>query len=99
MTSRAGVTPGARGLLGSVQRVFARERGNFTWVYLWSAPVRVMHWIAAACILTLIVTGYYIGRPYLSTGGEASAHFLMGGVRFAHFAAAGALVMTPAPPT
>jgi Ni/Fe-hydrogenase 1 B-type cytochrome subunit len=94
MTTRAGAQPGARGLFGRVQRVFARERGNFTWVYLWSAPIRAMHWIAAACILSLIVTGFYIGRPYFATGGEASSHFLMGRVRFIHFAAAGVLVMT-----
>jgi len=94
MTTRVGVLSGARGLLGRVQHVFARERGNFTWVYLWSAPIRVMHWIAAVCILCLIVTGFYIGRPYFATSGEASAHFLMGRVRFIHFAAAGVLVMT-----
>ena len=46
MTTRVGALSGARGLLGRVQRVFARERGNFTWVYLWSAPIRAMHWIA-----------------------------------------------------
>lgn len=94
MTTRAGALTGARGLLGRVQRVFARERGNFTWVYLWSAPIRAMHWIAAACILSLIVTGFYIGRPYFATAGEASSHFLMGRVRFIHFAAAAILVMT-----
>jgi Ni/Fe-hydrogenase 1 B-type cytochrome subunit len=71
-----------------------RERGDFTWVYLWSAPIRAMHWLAALCILTLVVTGFYIGRPYFMTSGEASAHFLMGWVRFIHFAAAGVLVMT-----
>jgi Ni/Fe-hydrogenase 1 B-type cytochrome subunit len=94
MTTRAGAQPGARGLLGRAQRAFAREAGNFTWVYLWSAPVRAMHWIAAACILALIVTGFFIGRPYFATSGEASAHFLMGRVRFVHFAAAALLVMT-----
>ena len=43
-------------------RAFARERGNFTWVYLWGAPIRAMHWIAAICIALLVVTGFYIGR-------------------------------------
>jgi Ni/Fe-hydrogenase 1 B-type cytochrome subunit len=75
-------------------RSLARERGNFTWVYLWSAPLRAMHWIAAACVVVLIVTGLYIGGPYFQTEGEASSHFLMGKVRFLHFAAAGVLVMT-----
>jgi Ni/Fe-hydrogenase 1 B-type cytochrome subunit len=94
MTTRVGALGGARDLFGRVQRVFARERGNFTWVYLWSAPIRAMHWIAAACILSLIVTGFYIARPYFATSGEASAHFLMGRVRFIHFTAAAVLVMT-----
>jgi Ni/Fe-hydrogenase 1 B-type cytochrome subunit len=75
-------------------RPLARERGNFTWVYLWGAPLRAMHWIAAGSILVLIVTGFYVGRPYFTTGGEASAHFLMGRMRFLHFTAAAVLVMT-----
>lgn len=75
-------------------RAFSRERGNFTWVYLWGAPIRAMHWVAAACIVVLIVTGFYIGRPYFMTTGEASSHFLMGKVRFVHFTAAAVLVMT-----
>ena len=44
--------------------------------------------------MVLAVTGLYIGRPYFVTSGEASAHFLMGWVRFIHFAAAAVLVMT-----
>ena len=89
--SRRG-TPG-KGVLG-LGRAFSRERGDFSWVYLWGAPLRAMHWIAALCILTLVVTGFYIGRPYFMTGGEASAHYLMGWVRLAHFTAAAVLVMT-----
>jgi Ni/Fe-hydrogenase 1 B-type cytochrome subunit len=86
----AGKAPRAYGF----GRPLARERGNFTWVYLWGAPLRAMHWIAAACILVLIVTGFYVGRPYATTSGEASAHFLMGRMRFLHFTAAATLVMT-----
>jgi Ni/Fe-hydrogenase 1 B-type cytochrome subunit len=78
----------------SLSRPLARERGNFTWVYLWGAPLRAMHWIAAASIVVLIVTGFYVGRPYVTTTGEASAHFLMGRMRFLHFTAAAVLVMT-----
>lgn len=75
-------------------RPVVRERGNFTWVYLWGAPLRAMHWLAAACILVLIVTGFYVARPYVTTSGEASAHYLMGRMRFLHFTAAAVLVMT-----
>lgn len=68
--------------------------GEYRWVYLWHWPIRAMHWSAAASIVVLIVTGFYIGRPYFMTSGPASAHFLMGGVRLAHFIAAGVLVAT-----
>jgi Ni/Fe-hydrogenase 1 B-type cytochrome subunit len=95
MTARGEAATGSRrpGLF-ALGRSLSRERGNFTWVYLWGAPLRAMHWIAAACIVVLVVTGFYIGRPYFMTSGEASAHFLMGRVRFIHFTAAAVLVMT-----
>lgn len=63
-------------------------------VYLWHWPVRAMHWVAAVCVIVLVVTGFYIGGPYFLTSGQASDHFLMGTVRFVHFAAAGVLVAT-----
>ncbi len=74
----------------------ARERGAATYrsVYVWHWPIRAMHWLAALSILVLAVTGLYIGRPYFMTGGQASDHFLMGWMRFIHFAAAGVLVAT-----
>jgi Ni/Fe-hydrogenase b-type cytochrome subunit len=72
----------------------ATPSGNYRWVSIWGAPLRVMHWIAALCILVLAVTGLYIGKPYFITGGETSAHFLMGWMRFIHFTAAAVLVMT-----
>jgi Ni/Fe-hydrogenase 1 B-type cytochrome subunit len=64
------------------------------WVYLWHWPIRAMHWIAAASIVALVITGFYIGRPYFMTGGENTARFAMGWMRFIHFAAASALVAT-----
>jgi len=57
-------------------------------VYVYEAPVRVWHWINATAILVLCMTGYLIGSPLPSAGGEASDHFQMGYIRFAHFAAA-----------
>jgi hydrogenase maturation protease len=68
--------------------------GNYRWIYLWGWPIRAMHWAAAASIVVLVVTGFYIGAPYFVTSGEASAHFLMGWMRFLHFAAAGVFVAT-----
>jgi Ni/Fe-hydrogenase 1 B-type cytochrome subunit len=63
-------------------------------VYLWHWPIRMMHWAAAGSLVVLIVTGFYIGSPYFLTSGEPSSHFLMGRMRFLHFAAAGVLVAT-----
>jgi Ni/Fe-hydrogenase 1 B-type cytochrome subunit len=57
-------------------------------VYVYEAPVRLWHWINALSIMTLAVTGYLIASPLPSVPGEASAHFLMGYIRFAHFTAA-----------
>jgi Ni/Fe-hydrogenase 1 B-type cytochrome subunit len=95
MTGPTGAAPPVKGRAPyAFGRSLARERGNFTWVYLWGAPLRAMHWIAAFSIVVLIVTGFYVGRPYITTTGEASAHFLMGRMRFLHFTAAAVLVMT-----
>jgi Ni/Fe-hydrogenase 1 B-type cytochrome subunit len=55
--------------------------------YIWQAPVRIWHWIMALCMVVLWVTGYFIGSPLPSVGGEAVEHFSMGYIRFAHFAA------------
>lgn len=57
-------------------------------VYVWEAPIRMWHWVDAACIVALCVTGFLIGRPPPTVGGEASAHYVFGWVRFVHFAAA-----------
>jgi Ni/Fe-hydrogenase 1 B-type cytochrome subunit len=68
--------------------------GEYKWVYLWGVPIRIMHWAAFAAIVTLVVTGLYIGKPFFITGGEASSHYLMGWMRFLHFTSAAVLVMT-----
>ena len=60
-----------------------------TSVYVYEVPVRLWHWINAACILVLAVTGYLIASPPPSVEmAEAAEQFLFGYVRFAHFAAA-----------
>jgi len=56
-------------------------------VYVYEAPVRLWHWINAASITVLAITGYFIGVPLPTMPGEASAHYLMGYIRFAHFTA------------
>jgi Ni/Fe-hydrogenase 1 B-type cytochrome subunit len=57
-------------------------------IYVYEAPVRLWHWINALCIMVLAVTGYLIASPLPSVSGEASNSFVMGYIRFAHFAAA-----------
>ncbi|QSA97331.1 Ni/Fe-hydrogenase, b-type cytochrome subunit [Methylococcus sp. EFPC2] len=57
-------------------------------VYVYELPVRLWHAVNALSIVVLAVTGYLISHPLGTTEGEASANFLMGYIRFAHFAAA-----------
>ncbi len=56
-------------------------------VYVYEAPLRLWHWINALAIVVLAVTGYLIASPLPTQPGEASANFLMGYIRFTHFAA------------
>lgn len=79
-TDPAALSTGAADAHG--EQVIARKT-----VYVYEAPVRLWHWINALCILVLAVTGYFIGSPPPSVPGEASANFLFGYIRFAHFAA------------
>lgn len=81
-------------------RATARPRtmppgAGYRWVYLWHWPIRAMHWAAAAAIVVLVVTGFYIGKPYfMLSGGATNTPYLMGWMRFLHFVAAGVLVAT-----
>ena len=59
-----------------------------TAVYVYETPVRIWHWVNALAVTLLAVTGYLIANPLPSLSGEASDHFLMGYIRFVHFAAA-----------
>ena len=56
-------------------------------IYVYEAPVRIWHWLNALALVVLAATGYLIGSPPPSVPGEASASFLFGYIRFAHFAA------------
>ena len=93
-TPQSGAPPGVHWWQARARADVPGATGRFTWVYVWGAPVRAMHWIAAVCIVALAGSGLYIGDPYFSTGGEASAHYLMGRMRFLHFIAAAVIVMT-----
>ena len=58
-----------------------------TAVYVYEAPVRLWHWVTVFSVLTLCVTGYFIGAPLPTMPGEAIDNYLMGYIRFAHFTA------------
>lgn len=56
-------------------------------IYVYQLPVRIWHWTNALAIVVLCVSGFLIASPLPSPGGEASDHYLMGYIRFTHFAA------------
>ncbi|MEM5536963.1 Ni/Fe-hydrogenase, b-type cytochrome subunit [Neptuniibacter pectenicola] len=58
-----------------------------TAVYVYEAPLRLWHWVTVFSVITLCVTGYFIGSPLPTMPGEASDNFVMGYIRFAHFSA------------
>lgn len=58
-----------------------------TAVYVYEAPMRLWHWVNAFAIALLAITGYFIGSPLPSVPGEPVDTFVMGYIRFAHFAA------------
>ncbi len=57
-------------------------------IYVWQAPVRAAHWLIFLAVVVLSVTGFYIGRPFISVPGEARQHFVTGTVKIIHSYAA-----------
>ncbi|MCM3737554.1 Ni/Fe-hydrogenase, b-type cytochrome subunit [Bacillus thuringiensis] len=59
-------------------------------VYVWELPVRVFHWINVVAIILLMITGIYIGKPFVSSSVQEEAYYsyLMGWARYIHFFAA-----------
>ncbi len=53
-------------------------------VYVWQIPVRVTHWLIALSVVVLSVTGFYIGRPFITVPGPAGAPFMMGWAKVIH---------------
>ncbi|WP_028552965.1 Ni/Fe-hydrogenase, b-type cytochrome subunit [Paenibacillus sp. UNC451MF] len=66
------------------------DRKAYVKVYVWELPVRIFHWINAAAILLMIITGIYIGNPFLGSLVQEEAYysFVMGWARYVHFLAA-----------
>jgi Ni/Fe-hydrogenase 1 B-type cytochrome subunit len=57
-------------------------------VYVWEWPVRVCHWLIAASIAVLSLTGLYIANPSMVTTGLAAQRSLMGLVKLVHYSTA-----------
>ncbi len=66
--------------------------GQMRSVYVWELPVRFTHWIIFLCVLTLSVTGFYIGAPFIHP--LSTDQYLMGWMRFVHFTAAYVFLMS-----
>jgi Ni/Fe-hydrogenase b-type cytochrome subunit len=68
------------------------DHSSANWVRLsvWSASLRLQHWANVAAVFILSCTGYFIMDPFFGPEARAGADtgFLMGGVRFVHFATA-----------
>lgn len=62
-------------------------------LYVWEYPVRVFHWLNAACITALAITGYLIGTPFtFSNAAEAYQAYWIGLIRLTHFISAWVLM-------
>ncbi len=57
-------------------------------VYVWERPVRITHWLIATAIVVLAVTGFYIGRPFITAPNPATQSYVMGIMKAIHFYAA-----------
>jgi Ni/Fe-hydrogenase 1 B-type cytochrome subunit len=51
-------------------------------VYVWTYPLRLVHWGMVLALVALGFTGYYIHDPFII--GQSNRPFLMGWFRFAH---------------
>ncbi len=92
-TLEAPVTPdGPRHRL--LQHPVPPGQGEYEWIYLWQLPLRLMHWVAAISIVVLIVTGFWIGRPYFMGSAQSTSSFGTQWMRLAHFLAGMLLTVT-----
>ncbi len=69
-------------------------RGDYEWMYLWQFPLRLMHWVAALAIVLLVVTGWWIGRPYFMGNAQSTSAFGTQWARLIHFVAGMLLAVT-----
>lgn len=67
------------------------ENDERTRIYAWEFPVRLTHWANFLSILTLSITGFYVGDPFMHA--ISSKQYFMGWIRFIHFVAAYVFLM------
>ena len=60
--------------------------------YVWEVPVRATHWVNMLAIVTLSITGIFIGTP--KTLALETSQYVMGWFRFVHFVAAYAFAVS-----
>ncbi len=61
------------------------EQANLKPVYVWDLVVRSTHWLIVFSLIALSITGVYMSRPFIISGGPASQRFVMGGIKIVHF--------------
>jgi len=54
-------------------------------VYVWELPVRLTHWLIFGSMAFLVVTGLYMGNPWIVVPGQAGQHFVMGTMKAIHY--------------
>ena len=64
-----------------------RKEEKLVKVYVWELPVRIFHWVNAAAIILLMITGIYIASPFLSptVHTNATPSAVMSFMRTIHF--------------
>lgn len=63
-------------------------------VYVWDIVVRLSHWFIMLSMIILVITGVYIGSPYLIPVGPTDEMSVMGTMRVVHFYAAIVFTLT-----
>jgi Ni/Fe-hydrogenase 1 B-type cytochrome subunit len=63
------------------------DEGDIPPIKMYDPPCRLWHWLNAAFVVVLIISGYFIGTPLPSTTGDPSTLYPMGWLRLAHLGA------------
>lgn len=72
--------------VGHHRRILADTRGGYTRIDLWSRALRIQHWLNFILIVAMSATGYYLMNPYFGPDAYQDTGYLMGIMRFIHFA-------------